>query len=240
MPDPNPSNPQPAPATGNSQGSFLDGLKEAGLQADTVVRNAANVVSGGWADKAEAAGDALFDQSPGDWLDHYRAALKDQVARNLYDASHRPLAKALGDGLGIGLATYGGYQLGAEGSAALPPRAKGLLGEGLSTAKTIAQGDWPVGSQVRKVMQNGKTTVLDHETAKGIYVEAKFGPSARLTRNQRYAQRQWGPGYRVDRWMPRHVGYITAPVGAGGGLLSWGMQQPPSPQDGQGQDQGEN
>ena len=81
-------------------------------------------------------------------------------------------------------------------------------------------------------MQNGKTTVLDHETAKGMYVESKFGPSARLTPNQRYAQQQWGPdGYRVDYWMPQHVGAITAPVGTTGGLLSWGMQQSPSADD---------
>jgi hypothetical protein len=129
--------------------------------------------------------------------------------------------------IGLGLATQVAFDLGAGGSAALPIRMKGQLGEGLSAAKSALQGDWPVGFQVRKTMQNKKATVLDHETASGMYVESKFGPSARLTPNQKYAQQQWGPeGYRVDHWMPSHVGAIAAPVGTAGGLLSWGIQEP--------------
>jgi hypothetical protein len=89
-----------------------------------------------------------------------------------------------------------------------------VLGEGLSTAKTILKGDWPEGFQVRRVLQNGRRTVVDHETKKGISVEAKFGPSARLTPNQRTAQAQWGDLYRVDRWMPGHVGAIAAGAAA--------------------------
>jgi hypothetical protein len=226
MPDLDSSNNQTPRTTTDRDESLSDRLREAALQADTVARHASNLLSFGLADKVEAAGDALFEQNPGDWLQRFKAALKDQATRNLYDASHRQFAGLVGDGVGIGLATYGAGLAGAEGSAALPIRIKGQLGEGLSAAKTVVQGDWPVQFQARKIMQNNRYTVLDHETAKGTYVEAKFGPRARLTPNQQFAQRQWGPGYRVDYWMPRHVGYITAPTGAASGLLSWGMQQP--------------
>jgi len=82
-------------------------------------------------------------------------------------------------------------------------------------------------------LDNGKATIVDHHTVKGINVESKFGPGAKLSRNQRYAQQQWGLGYRVDHWLPDHVGLITAPLGpAVGGLLAWGMRyaaQPDTP-----------
>ena len=82
----------------------------------------------------------------------------------------------LGDTLGLGLLTYGAYGYGANTSAALPPREKGLLGEDLSKARTVLQGDWPVASQVRKVLPNKKATIVDHVTGQGLNVEAKFGP----------------------------------------------------------------
>jgi hypothetical protein len=109
--------------------------------------------------------------------------------------------------------------VGAESAAALPIKAKGLMGEGLSVAKTVLKGDRPAAFQVRHTLQNGLTTVVDHDTAKGISVEAKFGPWARLSKNQRQAQKQWGDLYRVDRWGPRHVGAIAASAAAPVGLL---------------------
>jgi len=225
MPNPNPSASQPQKSPGS-------GVPDPVLQADTFVRSASNLATGGMANNAEAAMDALFDRSPGDWYAHYKAALQNQLARDAYDASHRRLAVALGDGLGGILLADGAFIAGARGSAALPPVAKGQLGEGLSVVKTILKGDRPTGFQVRKVMQNNKATIVDHETAKGVYVESKFGPTARLSPNQQYAQQQWGPDYRVDRWLPEHVGAITAPVGpAVGGLLSWGMHYLNSPHD---------
>jgi hypothetical protein len=216
MPNPNPSTqPQQFPA-----GGFLEPL----LQADTAARSAVNLLTGGWANNIESANAALFDRSPGDWLTHYKAQLQSHLARDAFDATHRPIAVALGDGLGVAAMARAGYLAGARGSAALPSVAKGQLGEGLSVAKTVLQGDRPVGFQVRKIMQNNKATVIDHETAKGLYVESKFGPKAKLSPNQQYAQQQWGSGYRVDHWLPEHVGWITAPLASAvGGLLSWGM-----------------
>jgi hypothetical protein len=177
------------------------------------------------ADKGQAALDAtLGSGGDGNWLDRYNADLKQQAARNVYDHVNRGIASGLGTAGGAGLALADGNVLGAETSAALPIKAKGLLGEALSMGKTIAKGDWPEATQVRRVMQNGKTTIVDHQTKSGLMVEAKFGPSARLSTNQRYAQNQWGPMYRVDRWLPRHVGYIGGAIGGATGLLSAGLQ----------------
>jgi hypothetical protein len=223
MPNPNPSTSQRQP---------LSGIPEPLLQADTFQRSAANLATGGWSDNIAAAMDAWFDRSPGDWLTHYKAALQKQLARDAYDASHRTADVLSGDGLGLYIVTRGAARAGAERSAALPPVAKGQLGERLSVAKTILQGDRPVGFQLSKIMQNGKRTRIDHETAKGLYVESKFGPAAKLSPNQQYAQEQWGSGYRVDHWLPEHVGRITAPLGpAMSGLLSWGNHLLNAPHD---------
>lgn len=219
MSDPN--SPRP-----DSPQSLADKIKEAALQADTVTRSAANIATFSMADKAEAGWDALFDQSPGDWLAHYKTSLQNQLNRNFYDANHRQAATAAGGALGAGLLTALGYRYGAGLSGALSILEKGKLGEDLSKVKTMLQGDWPVASQVRKPLPNGRSTVLDHETAGGRYVEAKFGPRADLSRNQRIAQQIWSRNYRVDRWLPWHVGVMTAPAGTVGGLLSWGTQQP--------------
>jgi hypothetical protein len=216
MPDPATS----VPDDGSSDKSFLGWLKEVGLRADTVARSASDVATLGFADKVAAAGNALFDQSPGNWLDHYHSALDNETARNQYDSAHRRTAQAAGQALGIGLAAADAGVLGAESSAALPARAKGLLGEVLSAGKTIAKGDFPVGFQVPKQLANGRKTIVDQQTARGLNVEAKFGPWADLTKNQRFARRQWGSNYRVDRWLPEHVGYGTGAVGGAGGLLS--------------------
>jgi hypothetical protein len=221
----------PNPNRSGSQNGQLPnyGIPEPLLQADTFARSASNLVTGGLANNAEAAMDALFDRSPGDWLAHYKAALKGQLARDDYDSSHRRLAVALGDGLGAALLADGAFIAGARGSAALSPVAKGQLGEGLSVAKTLLKGDRPLGFQKWTKLNNGKWTVIDQTTAKGVNVEAKFGRSP-LRPNQIAAQKQFGPAYRVDRWLPDHVGAITAPFGpAVGGLLSWGMHYVNSP-----------
>jgi len=221
--------PNPNPTTSQQRQTPQGGIPEPLLQADTFVRSASNLATGGLANNAEAAMDALFMRSPGEWLTHYKAALKDQMARDAYDASHRRLAVGLGDGLGAVLLADGAFIGGARGSAALPSVAKGQLGEGLSVAKTISKGDWPTGFQKWTKLNNGRWTVIDQTTAKGIKVESKFN-KFKLRPNQISAQNQFGPTYRVDRWLPDHVGAIAAPFGpAVGGLLSWGMHYLNSP-----------
>ena len=216
--------------------SYLNWLKEGALQADTAVRAAANTLTFGGADNFAAAMDATLGQEPGTWPQRYDADLKAQAARNVYDAIHRSAMRHLGEAGGIGIGMMGGNVAGIEGSAALPIKTKGLLGEILSTGKTILKGDWPADFQVPHRLQNGLKTIVDHDTAKGISVESKFGPSARLTKNQRYAQQQWGPQYRVDRWGPSDIGVIGAGAAGAGGLLSAGLQEQQSGQDASDQD----
>jgi hypothetical protein len=200
-------------------------LREAALQADTASRAAADVLSFGQADRVAAAGDATIGiGGPGNWRQRYRTNLERETVRNVYDAVHRGMARRTGEVAGIGIGLAGGRVVGIEGSAALPIKAKGLLGEVLSAGKTVLKGDWPVGFQVRRTLQNGAKTIVDHETAKGISVEAKFGNWARLSKNQRYAQKQWGPLYRVDMWKPFHVGRITGGVAAGADAVSAAVQ----------------
>jgi hypothetical protein len=160
-----------------------DPLKEAALQADTAVRGAANVLTFGLADKAEAAVDAALGAGgPGNWRQRYDANLQQEQARNVYDSINRGIAKRFGEYGGAALGVGDGFVLGSEGSAALPIRAKGLLGEGLSA------------------------------------------PRARLSKNQTEAQRVFGDGYRVDRWMPAHVGNIGATAAGTAGMTSAVLQ----------------
>jgi hypothetical protein len=202
-----------------------DPLKEAALQADTAVRGAANVLTFGLADKAEAAVDAALGAGgPGNWRQRYDANLQQEQARNVYDSINRGIAKRFGEYGGAALGVGDGFVLGSEGSAALPIRAKGLLGEGLSAAKTVLSGDLPTDFQVRKVLPSGRATIADQQTAKGLTVEAKFGPRARLSKNQTEAQRVFGDGYRVDRWMPAHVGNIGATAAGTAGMTSAVLQ----------------
>jgi hypothetical protein len=70
-------------------------------------------------------------------------------------------------------------------------------------------------------LSNGLKTIPDHVQQSGRVVEAKFGFSAGLTRNQRQAQRELGAGYRVDRWTPDHIGYGTGALqGAAAGAYA--------------------
>jgi hypothetical protein len=222
MPGPNSPSPDLSTPAGPSDPDFL---RNAALQADTFVRNAANVASFGLADKGEAALQATLGVGgTGDWASRYNKDLKQQAARNVYDQVYRAATSRLGQAAGVGLTLADGNILGAEGASALPIKVKGLLGEGLSTVKTLAKGDLPSGFQVPFKLDNGLKTIIDHQTMKGMSVEAKFGPWARLSKNQRYAQKQLGDAYRVDLWGPRHIGYITGGMGAGAGLLSAGLQ----------------
>lgn len=120
---------------------------------------------------------------------------------------------------GAAVATAAGV-VGKYGSAALPPKAKGELGETLSRAKTVARGE-RVGFQQHRVgLKGGGTTVIDHgigAVAPTKIVEAKFGPTARLSGRQRQAQTEYGPDYLVDAWqfhdVAKALGGAAAPLG---------------------------
>ena len=104
----------------------------------------------------------------------------------------------------------------------LTSKQKGNLGEALSVAKTLARLELPAALGKRIDLKGGGYTVADHVTKAGRLVEAKFGEHARLTRQQRRAQKQYGPdNYRHDRWRAEDVGKISGyGAGAAGSHLS--------------------
>lgn len=206
-------------STSNAIQSAQDALLEGSLQADTVARNALNTATFGLGDKINAAVDASIGLGgPGDWTRRYQNIADRNAARNVYDSIHRGVARRLGEGAGIAIDTAGGAEGGVAWSEALPSASKGALGEWLSAGKTILKRDTPTQFQTIKRLSKGYTRV-DHATANGVFVEAKFGPKASLSPRQTQAQAELGPKYRVDWWLPKHVGYIAGGLGALGGLL---------------------
>lgn len=86
-------------------------------------------------------------------------------------------------------------------------RKKGKLGEGMSDVKTWLSGQGVVDRR-SKVPLSKSHTFIDSKTSAGTTVESKFGPSARLSNNQKRAQREI-PDYQVDSWLSGDVGKIT-------------------------------
>lgn len=82
---------------------------------------------------------------------------------------------------------------------------KGKLGERMSEAKTWLQGEKPIERHKKRDVPGGKT-VIDHATDSGSVIEAKFGRWARLSKRQIAAMLKYGHQYRVDWWLPEHVG----------------------------------
>ena len=92
-----PNNPQP-PSGDDPLNAVEDGLKEAGLQADTFVRSAANTATFGLADNADAAlGATLGMGGSGDWAQRYQAELNQEAQRNVYDSIHRGVTQDWGE-----------------------------------------------------------------------------------------------------------------------------------------------
>jgi len=110
-------------------------------------------------------------------------------------------------------ATTGGYtgvtfgMMGRKFAQNLSRMAKAELGEALSKARTLVGGDTTASTAKKRLYLDGKTyTQPDQRTARGQYVEAKLGLSARLSKNQRQAYKRPDLDYRVDHWLPRDVG----------------------------------
>lgn len=107
------------------------------------------------------------------------------------------------------------------GTNALPIRAKGALGESLSNAKSAAAGRLPQNAHARVKLDGGGYTRPDHQLMPDSpdllsFVEAKFGPWARLSARQQQAAKQFMERFRVDHWLPADVGQA---IGAGFGAV---------------------
>ena len=115
---------------------------------------------------------------------------------------------ALTANLGAGMGTYG--------SAAAPVRIKGKIGEALTGARLVASGEGIPMPKQSESIGNGRHSIPDWKI-NGRYVEAKFGPNADLTKNQRILRRQQPDNFSVDAWSSGDVGKIMGTAGAGFG-----------------------
>lgn len=113
-------------------------------------------------------------------------------------------------------ALAGGYAaapLGYAGrrySDGLPIVDKGELGEAMGRVRTMANFRRPVPGGTRVPLNSRRVTVLDEGHPNAWMSEQKFGPRARLSRNQMEAYNQFGDRYRVDHFLPRDIGAVAA------------------------------
>ncbi|MCA3738053.1 MAG: hypothetical protein IM673_08360 [Phenylobacterium sp.] len=70
----------------------------------------------------------------------------------------------------------------------------------------------PYALKPRVPVGGGKVAIPDHQTQSGLYVEAKFGPSADLTKNQKKAFSLDPDGFRLDHFLPQDMGAATAAI----------------------------
>ena len=105
---------------------------------------------------------------------------------------------------------------GTYGSAAAPVRIKGKIGETLTGARLLASGEGVPLAQRRVSIGGGREAIPDWKI-NDRYVEAKFGPNADLTKNQRIFRRQQPDNFSVDAWSFGDVGKITGTAGVGFG-----------------------
>lgn len=195
---------------------------ESQLPEDTVMRAAANVLSLGQANEAEATL-SLFTDGGGDRDQNgrYNRHLAEQDARDEDDWRERPVAALAGTALGIGMLARSANNRAATWSARLPSTRKGFLGEEISRNWAFLRGDPVVQSQVTVPLSRSYTRA-DHMMRSGRYIEAKFGPRGDLRPNQKRAQRELGDRYLYEHWMPYHVGRIAAAGASVAGAASAG------------------
>lgn len=196
------------------------------MQADTVMREAANVLTMDGADRLEAMLYAATHSSGLPTLGmSYQQARREQAQRGAYDRQHRQGAVFAGQGLGYGLAARAG---GGPGSLqaqkfvnSLSKDAKGLVGEVFSAAKTLSKSDIPVRAQTEVRLGGKRYTIIDHATKFGNdIVEAKYrsGRFEGLKGSQKLARQMFGPKDRLDVWGPEHVGRVGGILGGGGAV----------------------
>lgn len=110
------------------------------------------------------------------------------------------------------LGALGGY-VGRRSANSLPSKAKGILGEELSMLRSKARGQQIESGEGARTMLTypGGRTIPDHISADQAgnvvnVVEAKFGPTARLSKGQRGAFAGGVENYRVDHFLPQDIG----------------------------------
>lgn len=192
------------------------GLLEGLTTVDAVMRSGANTATFGLADNlAAGANAALGKGGEGDFLTRYGRLYQDELRQDETYRRERPIATAVGE-LGMTAATAAGAAIrGARVVSTLPARSKGIIGERMSDGRTILSGDIPINHGRRLDLKGGGHTFTDHQTTRGKIVEAKLGPTAKLSHAQRRAQAQFGPRYRYDHWSFDDVGRVIGGAAAG-------------------------
>ena len=192
------------------------GLLEGLTTVDAVMRSGANTATFGLADNLAAGAYAVLGKGgEGDFLTRYGRLYQDELRQDEIYRRERPIATAVGE-LGMTAATGAGAAVkGARVISRLPARSKGIIGERMSDGKTLLSGDIPIKRGRRLDLEGGGHTFTDHQTTRGKIVEAKLGPTAKLTKQQKRAQAQFGPSYRYDHWSFDDVGRLIGGAAAG-------------------------
>ena len=192
------------------------GLMEGLTTVDAVMRSGANTATFGLADNLAAGAYAVLGKGgEGDFLTRYGRLYQDELRQDEIYRRERPIATAVGE-LGMTAATAAGAAIrGARVVSTLPARSKGIIGERMSDGRTILSGDIPINHGRRLDLKGGGHTFTDHQTTRGKIVEAKLGPTAKLSHAQRRAQAQFGPRYRYDHWSFDDVGRVIRGAAAG-------------------------
>jgi hypothetical protein len=146
-------------------------------------------------------------------------AAVDSMAGDLAEGRMPSVENAVGAAHGGAVLGRAGDLVGTYGIAAQPAHIKGNVGETLSLGKTLGRGKIPNLKKDDVDVGNGLRSQPD-QVIDGGYVEAKMGPGAGLTKNQkrlRAKARREGDEFIIDAWQFRDVGkaggIVAAPTG---------------------------
>jgi len=144
----------------------------------------------------------------------------DSAASDFADGRAPSVERVIGAAHGGAVLGKAGDLVGTYGTAALPAHLKGKVGESLSLGKTLARGRSPTIKKDVEVNDAGRISIPD-QTIGADYLEAKMGPGADLTTNQRLLRakaRREGNEFIVDAWQFRDAGKAVgtglAPTGS--------------------------
>jgi hypothetical protein len=170
----------------------------------------------------------LGEGGQGTLAERYGLLHAEERGRDDFNRQHRPISTVSGEVGMSALTLKGSAGMASEAVSRLPSPLKGRIGERMSDARTILSGDIPMKHGNRLDLSGGGYIFADQQTLRGRVVEAKLGPTARLSPRQRQAQAELGPRYRYDRWsfddVGRVVGGAVAGAQQGVGRLSDSLQ----------------
>jgi hypothetical protein len=136
------------------------------------------------------------------------------VTQDLLNGRRPSIEGAVEGARGGYLTAGGGGRLTSYGAAAAPAHVKGKIGEAMTGARLVASGEGIPQVKQRVPIGNGRDAIPDF-TINGRHVEAKLGPSADFTKNQRILRRQQPDNFSADVWTFKDVGKVGGAAAAG-------------------------